>query len=256
MNRSIASVAMATSLLLLTGFVWSGSEAAGQSILKRLESEIRQRVAEDSATKGATALSQRPPGYLGAVVDDREDRGRGVRVLDVRPGGPADLAGLHVGDLVTGVAGVRVRQTEDLADIMAVFPEGSRVALDVLREGNTEKIDVVLGRRESPADVPLPLPEAVPLPEPSADPGVAATQPAPSQPQAVPSMPGEASPDVPPAPPSSAGPAMPSPEVDSGSQPAPSTDSGEIQLLRARIAELERRVEALEKALADAPRLQ
>lgn len=254
MNRSIASVAMATSLLL-TGFVWSGSEAAGQSILKRLESEIRQRVAEDSAAKGATALSQRPPGYLGAVVDDREDRGRGVRILDIRPGGPADLAGLHVGDLVTGVAGVRVRQTEDLADIMAVFPEGSRVAFDVLREGNTEKIDVILGRRESPADVPLPLPEAVPLPEPSADPGIAATQPDPPQP---PSMPMEAPPAVPPAPSSSsAGPAMPSSEGDSAvSKPAASTDSGELELLRARIAELERRVEALEKAFADGPRLQ
>jgi len=248
---------MATSLLL-TGFVWSGSEAAGQSILKRLESEIRQRVAEDSAAKGATALSQRPPGYLGAVVDDREDRGRGVRILDIRPGGPADLAGLHVGDLVTGVAGVRVRQTEDLADIMAVFPEGSRVALDVLREGNTEKIDVVLGRRESPVDVPLPLPEAVPLPEPSADPDVAATQPDPSQQPTMPSMPMEAPPAVPPAPSSSsAGPAMPSSEGDSAvSKPAASTDSGELQLLRARIAELERRVEALEKALADGPRLQ
>jgi hypothetical protein len=163
-----------------------------------------------------------------------------------------------VGDLVTGVAGVRVRQTEDLADIMAVFPEGSRVALDVLREGNTEKIDVVLGRRESPVDVPLPLPEAVPLPEPSADPDVAATQPDPSQQPTMPSMPMEAPPAVPPAPSSSsAGPTMPSSEGDSAvSKPAASTDSGELQLLRARIAELERRVEALEKALADGPRLQ
>lgn len=256
MNRSIASVAVAT-CLSLTGFIWSGSEAEGQSILKRLESEIRQRVAEDSAAQGAAAPSQRSPGYLGAVVDDREDRGRGVRVLGVRPGGPANLAGLREDDLITGVAGVRVRQTEDLADIMAVFPEGSRVALDVFREGNTEKIDVILGRRESPADVSLPLPEAVPLPEPMADPGIAATRPASSQPEAVPPAPIEMPPVAPPAPSSSPGPEMPSPEVDpAGPKSALSTDSDEMELLRARIAELERRVEALEKALADAPRLQ
>ncbi len=232
MNRSRAWLPMVMVVFLAGGL---GSEAAGQSILKRLEQEIRQHVAGDSAAAQADASSvKRPPGYLGAVVDDREDRGRGVRVLDVRPGSPADLAGLNRGDLVTGVAGVRVRQTEDLADIMAVFPAGSRVAFDVMRDGRTEKLDVVLGQRESPTDVPLPIPEAVPLPlpEPEADPNVS---PAPA-----------------------AAPPAPSDATQAEAVPAkPVKDlTAEVELLRTRIAELERRVEQLEQRFADTPEQQ
>jgi hypothetical protein len=230
MNRSSVWIPTAAVLLLAGGL---GSEAAGQSILKRLEQEIRQHVAEDSAAAQADpSPSKRPPGYLGAIVDDTEDRGRGVRVLDIRPGGPADLAGLKDGDLITGVAGVRVRQTEDLADIMTVFPADSRVAFDVLREGGTEKLDVVLGQRESPADVPLPVPEAVPLPEPEADPGASPAQPA----------------AVPPAP------TIPD-QADAAPAPPVANDlATEIELLHTRIAELEQRVEQLEQRLAEGPK--
>ncbi len=48
--------------------------------------------------------------------------------------------------------GPMARWVDDLADIMAVFPAGSRVTLDVLRDGRVVKIDVVLGERDLPAD--------------------------------------------------------------------------------------------------------
>lgn len=225
-----------TAALLLGSAGWPAAEAAGQSILKRLEEQIRQRVAEDrsAAVDAAAERPEQKPGYLGAVVDDRQDRGRGVRVLDVRPEGPADQAGLREGDLITGVAGIRVRQTEDLADVMAVFPAGSSVAFDVLRDGQATKLDVVLGRRDAAADAALPVPETVPLPlpEPMADPNGA---------------PNPAS-EVPPP----ADLIQPGPEALEAGEDAPPLLLGEEEQLRARVAELERRVEQLEKALADA----
>jgi hypothetical protein len=255
MVRSTLSVGLAA-VFLSSGVGWPESPAAGQTVLKRLEQEIRRQVAKDEAA-AASAAEDRPeqkPGYLGAVVDDRQDRGRGVRVLQVRPQGPAALAGLREGDLVTGVAGVRVRQTEDLADVMAVFPPGSRVAFDVLRDGQTAKFDVILGRREESADTPLPLPETVPLPlpEPLADPveppatpaqpGMSAREPAasadPSPDDALPPGPDQTEPGVKALPPDRA------------------ATADELARLRIRIAELERRVEQLERALADLPKRQ
>lgn len=247
MVRFLLSVGLATALLL-SGTVWPASRVAAQSILKRLEQEIRQRVAEDrAAAQPAESQPQRTPGYLGAIVDDRQDRGRGVRVLEVRPEGPAAVAGMHVGDLITGVAGVRVRQTEDLADVMAVFPPGSRVAFDVLREGQVSKIDVVLGHRESPEDTPLARPEAVPLPlpEPMADPVEPASRLDASAQQ--PAAPLNLSPAQPTPPESAAGPGSNS-EIE---VPAPPVDRNLLEQLQARIAELERRVERLERALAE-----
>ena len=249
MARFIVSSGIAT-VLLLGGVGWPMPQAAGQSILKRLEQEIRQRVAEDaSATQPAADARSKPKaGYLGAVVDDRQDRGRGVRVLDVRPEGPADVAGLRVGDLITGAAGVRVRQTEDLADVMAVFPAESRLTLDVLRNGQAAKIDIVLGRRDSPADTVLQEPEVVPLPEPRADPIEPAAQPAESPPATRPD-PSPARPRIPPPLPRPDTP-QPDPQRPAG-EPTPEAPAESMDRLHARIAELERRVEQLEQALAD-----
>ncbi len=230
MLRSLLSGGIAA-LILLGGAGWPAPRAAAQSVLKRLEQEIRRRVAEDRPAAEAESPPERRPGYLGAVVDDRQDLGRGARVLEVRPEGPADAAGLRQGDLITGAAGVRVRQTDDLADILAVFPAGSRVTLDVLRDGRVAKIDVVLGQRDSPAEEPLPPPEAIPppLPDPPADPVELPDLPPPPEPEAP-------SPDA---------------EGDPAAEP-PTPEPNELERLRARIAELERRVEQLERAIVDA----
>jgi hypothetical protein len=56
--------------------------------------------------------------YVGAVVDDVNDRGRGVRVLVVRPGGPAERAGVRPRDLIVGAGGTRVRQLSELTAVV------------------------------------------------------------------------------------------------------------------------------------------
>lgn len=244
MVRSVISLGVVTALLI-SGSPWLAPPAAAQTILKRLEQEIRQRVAEDRA---AEAPPERNPGYLGALVDDRQDRGRGVRVIDVRPDGPAAAAGLREGDLITAIAGVRVRQTEDLADMMAVFPPGSRAAFDVLREGQGVRIDVRFGQRDSPSETPLSPPEAVPLPlpEPVSDPLEPAGQAGSS------ARPPAAPPVLSPAQPPTLGPAPPPEDRSEARAVEPPAELAELARLQARIAELERRVEQLEQALAEA----
>jgi 2-alkenal reductase len=87
---------------------------------------------------------------------------QGALVQEVTDGGPADDAGLRAGedtvrfqerefttggDIVTHVAGHRVREENDLAAALLAFSPGQKVRLDVLRDGDRERIDVKLGER-------------------------------------------------------------------------------------------------------------
>jgi membrane-associated protease RseP (regulator of RpoE activity) len=166
------------------------------------------------------------PAYLGAILDDRADRGRGVRVVDIRAGTPAEKAGLLRGDLVTSIDGVRVREMRNLADILAVHKPGDTVAIDVVRGNETVQISAVLSTRPAAADQP---PAAAPEPMPG------------------PTIVAPAAPLAPVVPPTD-GPALLLPAVPPSVEPVPATTL--VDQLRQRVEQLERRVAELEKALA------
>ncbi len=73
---------------------------------------------------------------------------RGALVTDVPPG-PAEDAGLKSGDVILSFDGTDVPDTRDLVRMVGNAPVGKSVPLDVLRDGNTIPITVVLGRRET-----------------------------------------------------------------------------------------------------------
>jgi membrane-associated protease RseP (regulator of RpoE activity) len=117
------------------------------------------------------------PGYLGVSTDDRREGGRGVRVMDVVAGGPADKAGLKKGDLITGVDGKAVRGTPDMGAAMGPLPPGSQVSFEIERGGQIQKITAMLGKRPESAERRPELldrnPEPLPEPQPGAgEPGV------------------------------------------------------------------------------------
>jgi S1-C subfamily serine protease len=94
-------------------------------------------------------LVPRPPerprgsGYLGVYV---EEEGGEVVVRDVRPGSPADQAGLREGDAILRVEGRRVTRRDELnAQIWRRAP-GTVVRLAVRRGGREEEVAVRLGR--------------------------------------------------------------------------------------------------------------
>jgi hypothetical protein len=238
---------------------WAGTSPAwAQSALERLEEQIRQRAAapdnpRPDAEKPAVApRAESPrargtvePGYLGVLADDQKDRGRGVRLTEVYRGSPAEKGGLRPDDLVTAVAGVRVRQMTDMSDILSTFGSGQSVEFDVLREGKQQKVEVALGGRPAvehfsapPETVPLPAGEALPEP-PLRRAGVGddrRTIPPPPEPasklrQVIESL----------------GPRLQSPEATD----RPPTETARIEQLQRRIDELERRVAELERAMAE-----
>jgi membrane-associated protease RseP (regulator of RpoE activity) len=120
------------------------------------------------------------PGYLGLLTDDRQDAGKGVRVMEAVGGSPAEKAGLTPGDLITGIDGKAVQGNADMSAAIGSLPPGSEIAFDVERNGQKQQIRVTLGARPPVAERRFeqfgPVTET--LPPPSA-PGPAATGPAP-----------------------------------------------------------------------------
>lgn len=71
----------------------------------------------------------------------------GALITDV-PEGPAKVAGLKTGDVILSFDGVEVGDTRGLVRQVGNSPVGATVRVTVMREGKSQTIAVVLGRRE------------------------------------------------------------------------------------------------------------
>ena len=203
------------------------SPAAAQGELDRLESGIRTSNGPPVMT---VAAAQRV--YLGAFADD--DAGRGVRVLSVRSGGPADRAGLQPQDLIVGAAGRKIHLLSELSAILNGLNPGDRLSLELVRGNRPLRIEVVLGAasgRVQPGQPGTPPPPGLGAGPNGIHPAAAGRRDAPR-----PSPKGRHS-------------VVPDP------QPLPANNpQAQIEELRRRVDQLERRVQELERALAESRR--
>lgn len=85
-----------------------------------------------------------PPAYLGVVSEEAEDVG-GVKIAQLTPGGPAEKAGLKVGDLIVDLAGNAVKNRDELTAALAKFKAGDKVKLKVRRDGKEVEIELTFG---------------------------------------------------------------------------------------------------------------
>lgn len=81
-------------------------------------------------------------GQLGVVVQKDE---RGVLITQVRPGSPADRAGIRNGDIVTAFNGVGVNDPNTFRNQIAQTPPGTEVTLTILRNGQQQTVRATLG---------------------------------------------------------------------------------------------------------------
>jgi serine protease Do len=72
----------------------------------------------------------------------------GVLVQRVRPGGPADNAGLKVGDIITTIDGRSIKDGDDLVNEIASRRPGSTIRLGYLRDGKQGDTTVTIGDRD------------------------------------------------------------------------------------------------------------
>jgi serine protease Do len=66
----------------------------------------------------------------------------GVTIASVRPGTPADKAGLQTGDTITSVNGKTVKNGDDLVNIISATKPGGKVQLTFVRDGKEKEASV------------------------------------------------------------------------------------------------------------------
>lgn len=112
------------------------------------------RVAEALAAHGTVKR-----GYLGVRTQPveigeagrqalRRDQAHGLLVLWLEEAGPAERAGLLVGDILVAISGQPVGDADDLFSALNSDTVGKSIAVEVLRGGRPETVSVMVGERK------------------------------------------------------------------------------------------------------------
>ena len=72
---------------------------------------------------------------------------QGVLITGVDEGGPGSKAGLEVGDIITHINQVDIKDTADVLDMIAAGRPGDNFRIDGIRERQSFSLDAVLGQR-------------------------------------------------------------------------------------------------------------
>jgi serine protease Do len=94
-------------------------------------------------------------------------KARGVEVSLVEPGGPADKAGIKVGDIILKFNGTAIERSADLPRLVGATPIGSRAVVTVWRRGTQQDIAATIAALEEEKPAPKAAPKK---PKPDAAP--------------------------------------------------------------------------------------
>ena len=85
--------------------------------------------------------------YLGVTIEPAPDSSGGATIVEVRPGTPAEEAGLEPGDRVVSADGEQIDSPEELTGLIGSKAPGDQLELELVRDGETETVTVTLGER-------------------------------------------------------------------------------------------------------------
>jgi S1-C subfamily serine protease len=89
------------------------------------------------------------PRPLPARARREQGQDRGVEVIEVVPGSPADRAGLLAEDLIVELAASKVSSVEDIQRLMVADLIGTEVEVVVLRAGTPRRLQLVVHELDS-----------------------------------------------------------------------------------------------------------
>ncbi len=88
------------------------------------------------------------PVQLAAVHQQELARERGLLIIGVTPDGPADRAGLLIGDVILEFDGRPVESAEDLLDLLSADRIAKEFATRLIRAGKTQNVALTVGERQ------------------------------------------------------------------------------------------------------------
>ncbi len=93
-------------------------------------------------------------GWLGVVIQEVDkkladsfglDRPKGALVVQISPGGPAALAGIKEGDIITKFDGGEIATSADLPHIVGQLPQGKAAQVAIIRDGKEQILPIKVG---------------------------------------------------------------------------------------------------------------
>jgi serine protease Do len=120
---------------------------------------LRQLREGGKVTRGwlGVAIQQLSPELVQAF---KLENNNGALIADVMADSPAKKAGLRRGDIIVGFNGEKVQESSELPRLVATMPPGTEATVDILREGKSLSVPVVLATLEEDeaqaADTPRP----------------------------------------------------------------------------------------------------
>jgi len=75
------------------------------------------------------------------------DLDRGALITGIEPGSAAEVAGLHVDDIITGVDSKRIDSNRELANAIGLRGSGEDVKIEYVRDGHQQTVTAQLGRK-------------------------------------------------------------------------------------------------------------
>jgi hypothetical protein len=136
---------------------WEKINAPGLATVAALAGRVVDTVARTPAPPAWVKVDAPPAigrgagygAYFGIIPDFGGGDGppAGVRITAVRPGSPAEKAGVRGGDVIVRFAGIEVRTLEDLTFALRGRRAGDQIQVVVRRDGREHQVQAVLERR-------------------------------------------------------------------------------------------------------------
>jgi len=143
-NSILGCAALAAAACLLTGPQMSHAQAGGLATI--------------FADPDPLVVHASPSGYLGVDVSDIDaDKAQALKLKEVRGAlvtlidhdAPAGQIGLKVNDVVLAVNGQNVENADQLRRMLREIPPGSKISLEISRDGNIQTLAVQLVDRKT-----------------------------------------------------------------------------------------------------------
>lgn len=142
----------------------SAATPAGRAALQQEFSQLQKRMDKLAKRMGQLSgklaldsprlyafryLTDPDSGMIGLVLD-RDPEHHGLKVEALTPGGPAEQAGVRVGDVIVSIDGKPVQEDIRPLDALAGIKAGTRVKLGLLRDGKRHEVTVKAEHRKVP----------------------------------------------------------------------------------------------------------
>ncbi len=121
-------------------------------------SSVKDIIAELSEHETMIRVAEDEVGYIGislqeinSTMAERYNMPQGIYIVETSDGGAAQAAGLHTGDIITGLAGNKIGSYAELQNIMQYYAAGTTVEITYMRQVDgvyqENTVSLTLGRK-------------------------------------------------------------------------------------------------------------